>query len=1014
MCGTPEYLAPEILDKRGHGKAVDWYSLGALMYEMLTGLPPFYTRDREKLFERIRRGELTYPSYITAIAKNLLQQLLTGYISNTAGTSDSYCGARLGAVAAGSVLALYVGPCHHHGGMLEKALGQLLSGENAHALRRLLSSPRSKLEALAKTRGAKLCRLAWDPKAVPARSTSSEKADRLPSDIGLLLHLRPLLRPSTCREVGDVAWAFARHTLLEHSFVSGLLKSYEEERPGDPVSLANLLWAVALVQLSPPEVHPVLHVHDKVFQEAKRVELIRLLWALGSLRLAHPIFQRVSEIIWTEAKTQDMSNVLWAMSRVSASPPPELLEELEKRSELRDLPMVELVACITALAELRNVSSGLWKKVEALDGIETRALGTLLWAHATAQVLPPASLSKLDVSQMSPQSLANSLWAQAKLHVAITSKNITAAQKLLANQLQRFKAQEYAGCIWAIGSMETPAVEFFEVLQLPRSLRALEDHHLSQVAWAFASAGVRRLDVMNTLATEMLCRDDFSLQAIANISWAFRTLEIQHVSLSSHLAGLVARRLIEVNGVPSRQDVDSLLGILWANRSNEALTTAIASSLQSLGRKMDRATIDSQDSSEIQHIEALHTDGPQVVLRAPGVIVIDKPGDWEVDTERSTEESAGKVKTLSNFINGLNLGFKDGFVGRLDTPSSGLLLHALSYEGLFWLQAQRELGLFERDYLVLSHGWFPPNLSEISLKLRRMGRFAEASPYGRPACTRVKLVAHLLEIQDHQEPTSSTSPASPVSLLALRIETGRMHQIRSHLATLGYPVLGDQRYGKRPSFFVKDAPHFLHRYRLCFRDINHELQDVQQPLPLQLRDYLMKCSPCSPQDAEKLRPWLEGSLLSWAEDPAKRLGGGPSDGEEVKGHPFYSGIDWTAIQQRRVTPPFKPNVSEGGDVKYFDKEFVDLPVVNSEVADGAHLRDVNHFEGFTYQASDLEEPTMALKREWLVVGAMHSKHLHILPNLLVAFVTCSVTETNALALRPHLLIVFMTTGRVAL
>lgn len=327
------------------------------------------------------------------------------------------------------------------------------------------------------------------------------------------------------------------------------------------------------------------------------------------------------------------------------------------------------------------------------------------------------------------------------------------------------------------------------------------------MAWAFATAGVRRLDLMNTLATEMLCRDDFSLQAIANISWAFRTLEIQHVALSSHLAGLVARRLIEVNGVPSRQDVDSLLGILWANRSNEALTTAITSSLQSLGRKMDRATIDStidsQDSSEIQQIEALHKDGPQVVLRAPGVIVIDKPADWEVDTERSTEESGGKVKKLSNFIDRLNLGFKDGFVGRLDTPSSGLLLHALSYEGLFWLQAQRELGLFERDYLVLSHGWFPPNLSEISLKLRRMGRFAEASPYGRPACTRVKLVAHLLEFQDHQDPTSSTSPGSPVSLLALRIETGRMHQIRSHLATLGYPVLGDQRYGKRPSFFVK-------------------------------------------------------------------------------------------------------------------------------------------------------------------------------------------------------------------
>jgi len=78
MCGTPEYLASEILNRAGHGKAVDWYSLGALMYEMLTGLPPFYTRDREKLFERIRRGDLAYPSYITPVTKSLLQHLLTG------------------------------------------------------------------------------------------------------------------------------------------------------------------------------------------------------------------------------------------------------------------------------------------------------------------------------------------------------------------------------------------------------------------------------------------------------------------------------------------------------------------------------------------------------------------------------------------------------------------------------------------------------------------------------------------------------------------------------------------------------------------------------------------------------------------------------------------------------------------------------------------------------------------------------------------------------------------------
>mmetsp|Transcript_106304 Transcript_106304/g.167853 ORF Transcript_106304/g.167853 Transcript_106304/m.167853 type:complete len:320 (-) Transcript_106304:273-1232(-) len=77
LCGTPEYIAPEVLLNKGHGKPVDWWTLGILIYEMIVGQPPFCDEDPMGIYQKILSGKIVFPKLFDKNAKGLVKKLLT-------------------------------------------------------------------------------------------------------------------------------------------------------------------------------------------------------------------------------------------------------------------------------------------------------------------------------------------------------------------------------------------------------------------------------------------------------------------------------------------------------------------------------------------------------------------------------------------------------------------------------------------------------------------------------------------------------------------------------------------------------------------------------------------------------------------------------------------------------------------------------------------------------------------------------------------------------------------------
>jgi len=76
LCGTPDYLAPEIVTGQGHGKGVDWWTLGVLIYEMIASFPPFFDDEPMMTYRKIISCKFKFPKYLSPASKDIISRLL--------------------------------------------------------------------------------------------------------------------------------------------------------------------------------------------------------------------------------------------------------------------------------------------------------------------------------------------------------------------------------------------------------------------------------------------------------------------------------------------------------------------------------------------------------------------------------------------------------------------------------------------------------------------------------------------------------------------------------------------------------------------------------------------------------------------------------------------------------------------------------------------------------------------------------------------------------------------------
>ncbi|MDO4400910.1 MAG: RluA family pseudouridine synthase [Coriobacteriia bacterium] len=160
-------------------------------------------------------------------------------------------------------------------------------------------------------------------------------------------------------------------------------------------------------------------------------------------------------------------------------------------------------------------------------------------------------------------------------------------------------------------------------------------------------------------------------------------------------------------------------------------------------------------------------------------------------------------------------------VQRLDAGTSGLVVFALHSFAKERLTAQLHTDAFVREYVAVCEGWLKPDVGSIEAPVGLLSRSPNVfgvTPEGKPALTRFRVMER-----------RSTPAGEPCSIVRLRLETGRTHQIRIHMAHVGHPLVGDDAYGRASSFIARPA---LHSQRVVFaHPVTGERVACESPLP---------------------------------------------------------------------------------------------------------------------------------------------------------------------------------------